>query len=218
MGEQMSSASVHKLCSDAYNRESQIKQAAAEYSRKSVEGKNIIESAIHFDFKTLCFFADVFVMNQNKVFEWFKKLILGIKFCWLLKNEMRLTFLTKICADFLVPEELLKLISCSCETSCEGNRCGCRKHRLRCTDLCTKCRGSDNCLNVEKISEDFDKSENNFAETEQPGLCLITENQLYEESSDYPNDIEGENEIINRSDIEEKDDQITNVLKKPRIM
>ena len=70
-----------------------------------------------------------------------------------------------------------------------------------------------------KISEDFDESENNSAETEQPDLCLITENQLYEASSDYPSDIEEEeNEIINRSDIEERDDHITNVLKKPRIM
>ena len=74
--------------------------------------------------------------------------------------------------NFLIPEELSKIISCSCETGCEGKRFGCRKHGLRCTDLCTKCRGSDNCLNVETISEDFDESENNSAETEQPGLCL----------------------------------------------
>ena len=55
--------------------------------------------------------------------------------------------------DFLIPEELLKIISCSYETGYEGNRCGCRKHGLRFTDLCTKCRDSDNCLNVEKFQK-----------------------------------------------------------------
>ena len=50
--------------------------------------------------------------------------------------------------------------------------------------------------------------------------CTIDgKNTFHAYLSDYPSDIEeGENEIINRSDIEERDDQITNVLKEPRIM
>lgn len=43
-------------------------------------------------------------------------------------------------------------------------RCGCRKHGLECTNLCTNCDGTQ-CSNFEKISVDFD-SEENFENTE----------------------------------------------------
>lgn len=46
----------------------------------------------------------------------------------------------------LIPKSLLKIISCSCESGC-NKRCGCRKHGLKCTNLCVKCQ--DNCSNRE---------------------------------------------------------------------
>lgn len=60
----------------------------------------------------------------------------------------------------LIPEVLLKSICCNCDTGCNTKRCGCRKHGLRCTNLCTKCHGSETCHNIEKIIyEDVSDSE-----------------------------------------------------------
>lgn len=50
----------------------------------------------------------------------------------------------------LIPEILLKTICCSCETGCNSLKCGCRKHGLKCTNLCSNCHGSEKCSNVEK--------------------------------------------------------------------
>lgn len=50
----------------------------------------------------------------------------------------------------LIPEILLKTICCSCETGCNSLKCGCRKHGLKCTNLCSNCHGSEKCTNVEE--------------------------------------------------------------------
>ena len=47
----------------------------------------------------------------------------------------------------VAPENLLKVVRCSCKTDCNSLRCSCRKHNLKCTIACTHCRGSD-CRNV----------------------------------------------------------------------
>ena len=47
----------------------------------------------------------------------------------------------------VAPENLLKVVRCSCKTDCINLRCSCRKHNLKCTIACTHCRGSD-CRNV----------------------------------------------------------------------
>lgn len=77
----------------------------------------------------------------------------------------------------MIPEELLKKISYRCETNCSSNKCGCRKHGLKSIDLCTQCRYWDNCSNVEKISEDFNDSEDITPEFEQSSISLNPENQ-----------------------------------------
>ncbi|KYN17134.1 hypothetical protein ALC57_10589, partial [Trachymyrmex cornetzi] len=48
----------------------------------------------------------------------------------------------------LIPQELLKCISCNCESGCNNQRCGCRKHGLKCTNLCSNCH--ENCSNTDK--------------------------------------------------------------------
>ncbi|CAH1112179.1 unnamed protein product [Psylliodes chrysocephalus] len=48
----------------------------------------------------------------------------------------------------LIPEILLKTICCSCETGCL--KCGCRKHGLKRTNVCSNCHGSEKCSNVEE--------------------------------------------------------------------
>ncbi|KYN22363.1 hypothetical protein ALC57_05243 [Trachymyrmex cornetzi] len=50
----------------------------------------------------------------------------------------------------LIPDILLKTICCSCETGCNSKKCGCRKHELKCTSLCSNCHGSEKCSNVDK--------------------------------------------------------------------
>lgn len=56
----------------------------------------------------------------------------------------------KLTEKELIPEILLKTICCSCETGCNSLKCGCRKHGLKCTNLCSNCHGSEKCSNVEK--------------------------------------------------------------------
>jgi len=51
------------------------------------------------------------------------------------------------------PEELLKMIHCSCTTDCSSARCSCRKHGLPCTPACGQCRGSG-CQNALPCVED----------------------------------------------------------------
>ena len=48
------------------------------------------------------------------------------------------------------PQELLKVIRCSCKTGCDSMRCGCRKHGLKCTQICGECRGHG-CTNSENV-------------------------------------------------------------------
>ena len=43
---------------------------------------------------------------------------------------------------------------------CDSNRCGCRKHGFKCTDICTSCYASENCSNTDKkIVDDISDSE-----------------------------------------------------------
>lgn len=56
----------------------------------------------------------------------------------------------KLTEKELIPESLLKTICCSCETGCDSKRCGCRKHGVKCSILCSNCHGSENCSNAEK--------------------------------------------------------------------
>ena len=46
--------------------------------------------------------------------------------------------------------EATKTICCSCETRCNSLKCGCRKHGLKCTNICSNCHGSEKCSNVEE--------------------------------------------------------------------
>uniref|UniRef100_A0A1B6I9D2 Tesmin/TSO1-like CXC domain-containing protein n=1 Tax=Homalodisca liturata TaxID=320908 RepID=A0A1B6I9D2_9HEMI len=45
----------------------------------------------------------------------------------------------KVTTEKLIPDNLLKAIFCSCEKGCLYAKCSCRKHGLRCTDLCSNC-------------------------------------------------------------------------------
>ncbi|KAJ8684487.1 hypothetical protein QAD02_020279 [Eretmocerus hayati] len=49
---------------------------------------------------------------------------------------------------FLIPKDILLMISCSCTTGCQSKRCSCRKRGLKCSDLCKHCFGND-CSNFE---------------------------------------------------------------------
>lgn len=53
---------------------------------------------------------------------------------------------------------MLKKISCACTTGCHNLRCGCLKHGLQCSSLCTNC-DCINCDNFEKKDTDQDSEE-----------------------------------------------------------
>lgn len=52
------------------------------------------------------------------------------------------------------PPALLKIISCNCQSGCKGN-CGCRKHGLKCSIICSYCEGKT-CSNVEAVGIDIE--------------------------------------------------------------
>ena len=66
-----------------------------------------------------------------------------VNFGWELENGNLVPIMT---VDLPAPSGLIELSMCSCKTSCETNRCSCRRNKLLCTDMC-KC--GDNCENVE---------------------------------------------------------------------
>ena len=48
----------------------------------------------------------------------------------------------------LAPDDILKMIKCSCDsaTPCNSRRCGCQNANMACTSFCT-CQGGDGCFN-----------------------------------------------------------------------
>ena len=48
----------------------------------------------------------------------------------------------------LAPDDILKMIKCSCgsTTPCKSKRCGCHNANMACTSFCA-CRGGDGCFN-----------------------------------------------------------------------
>lgn len=91
----------------------------------------------------------------------------------------------------IIPEELLEQISCSWES----NRCGYRKHELKCTELCTKSQDSDNCSIVEEMLGDFSDSEDITKKFELPSISLNPENQQTQHLGDSEETFENEEEI-----------------------
>lgn len=57
------------------------------------------------------------------------------------------------------PDNLLKVIKCSCTTDCSGRNCSCRKHFLKCSLACTNCKGTA-CTNATSFeTEDMELPE-----------------------------------------------------------
>ena len=50
------------------------------------------------------------------------------------------------------PQQLLKIIRCSCKSNCDTKRCSCRKHGLECSLGCGECRGTS-CSNSPSMTE-----------------------------------------------------------------
>lgn len=51
------------------------------------------------------------------------------------------------------PKEILKMIKCGCNGSCDNNKCTCRKNGMVCTTSCKNCKGVS-CCNVKHAFED----------------------------------------------------------------
>ena len=64
------------------------------------------------------------------------------------------------------PEELLKMIFCSCKKGC-GSTCGCRRVELFCNLSCSICSGDNYCLNSAPI---IDQEENEEEDEDEADL------------------------------------------------
>lgn len=75
----------------------------------------------------------------------------------------------------IAPDDILKMIKCSCDsaTPCKSKRCGCNNANMACTMFCT-CQGGDGCFNqrtrerlqAEDESDDERNDEDNDEETD----------------------------------------------------
>lgn len=79
--------------------------------------------------------------------------------------EVRNNYLQPVCTtDPPMPRQLLQQISCSCKGNCSTMSCGCKKHGLRCSDLCVNCQQAENdilecCENYEDKAPEIDDEE-----------------------------------------------------------
>jgi len=78
----------------------------------------------------------------------------------------------------LIPEEVLKKITCRCESGCKTTACGCKKHGLKCTRLCAKCYG-ESCDNIDDavVEEDISNEQENDDIPENMFLLNICDNE-----------------------------------------
>lgn len=49
--------------------------------------------------------------------------------------------------DFLVPDEIIDQVFCNCKKGCRTMACTCRKHNIKCTELCGAC-DEETCHNL----------------------------------------------------------------------
>lgn len=82
-----------------------------------------------------------------QVQQWFGRDLNPTEYGWKCGTRGLRPILTE---DKLIPDNLIKTISCSCKTGCTRKSCSCRKHGLLCTNMCSGCNGL-NCSNCEKI-------------------------------------------------------------------
>ena len=54
------------------------------------------------------------------------------------------------------PDNLLKMVKCSCKQDCDTKRCTCRKHGIACSIGCSECRGM-RCTNTSADRIGFDR-------------------------------------------------------------
>lgn len=53
----------------------------------------------------------------------------------------------------MIPENILKTVTCICKKGWNSKKCGYRKHGHKCTNLCTNYHCLDKCSNVEDLSD-----------------------------------------------------------------
>lgn len=77
---------------------------------------------------------------------------------WGWKINKEGTLIPNYTDEQLIPDSLLETIFCGCTKGCNNTRCSCRKHGLKCTNLCKTCSETDVCSNIEvqQIEEDDD--------------------------------------------------------------
>lgn len=96
----------------------------------------------------------------------------------------------------LIPESLLKTIHCSCEKGCDDRRCSCRKHGLKCTNLCTNCHSSESCSNVDEQFIEGINSE----EIEEEELRSIESRCESEEFDDEEDELSSKTQVYYETD------------------
>lgn len=77
----------------------------------------------------------------------------------------------------MIPEKILKIVSCGCKTKCNSLICSCKKFGILCSELCLNC--SDKCSNRKKVTFDdgLEHSDTEFGEDSVLFTSTLPENE-----------------------------------------
>ena len=79
---------------------------------------------------------------------------------WLIKENKCIPVMSDLQP---APEKILKVIRCTCKTGCSSLRCTCRKHGLRCSIVCSDCKGvCSNMMDVTETDSDSSSEDESF--------------------------------------------------------
>ena len=103
--------------------------------------------------ESLCPTSDVAGLHSLRVYHqvqaWMGNDIPALNWGWYMRKDNHLMPVMMSLPP--APQSLLKVIRCTCTTDCQG-RCTCYKFQLKCTCMCSNCKGVS-CLNCERAAE-----------------------------------------------------------------
>lgn len=119
---------------------------------------------------------------------------------WEVRNDHLIPIAT---SDPPIPKQLLQQISCSCKGNCKSMLCSCKKHGLRCTDLCVNCMQSEN--ETSEICENFDHKAPIIDDEEEYSEKIVDAADTFEfpnfqieiDPQTVPNDSDSDEQILN---------------------
>lgn len=105
----------------------------------------------------------------------------------------------------VAPAELLQIISCRCIKGC-GNRCGCRKFRLQCSEICYHCHGQS-CSNAKNTGETQEDADDTRSDSDDDEYNAFVQ-RLYAQTDKYGHPLDKCLKNLNNDDFSDEESNI----------